>query len=56
MVFTQNNELSAFTEVEGRPTVLIVASDEREVEFLRPALEENGIIIEVVVRHVPMGT
>lgn len=46
--FFQNNELSAFTEVKGRPSVLIVTPDEREVDFLRPALQENGLLVDVV--------
>ncbi|MBZ0308907.1 MAG: VWA domain-containing protein, partial [Anaerolineae bacterium] len=46
--FYQNNELSAFTEVRGRPSVLLVAQDEREIEFLQPALEENGLLVNVV--------
>jgi len=54
--FYQNNELSAFTEVKGRPAVLLVATDEREVEFLRPALEENGLIVDIVKpRSLPTG-
>lgn len=54
--FYQNNELSAFTEVRGRPSVLLVTPDEREVEFLRPALEENGLVVNVVKpRDLPAG-
>lgn len=54
--FYQNNELSAFTEVKGRPTVLLVANDPQEIEFLQPALEENGIIVEVThPRDLPTG-
>jgi Mg-chelatase subunit ChlD len=45
--FYQNNELSSFTEVKGRPSVLLVASDDQEIEFLRPALEENGLVVDV---------
>lgn len=54
--FYQNNELSAFTEVRGRPSVLLVAQDEREIEFLQPALEENGLVVNVVKpRDLPSG-
>ena len=54
--FYQNNELSAFTEVKGRPTVLLVTPDEREIEFLRPALEESGLLVDVVSpRNLPTG-
>lgn len=54
--FYQNNELSAFTEVRGRPSVLLVTPDEREIEFLRPALEENGLVVNVVKpRDLPTG-
>ncbi|MFP4320965.1 MAG: VWA domain-containing protein [Anaerolineales bacterium] len=54
--YFQNNELSAFTEVRGRTSVLLVAPDPREVEFLRPALEENGLRVETVTpREMPTG-
>ncbi|NJL94181.1 MAG: VWA domain-containing protein [Anaerolineae bacterium] len=54
--FYQNNELAAFTEVRGRPTVLLVANDQREVEFLQPALEETGLVVEVIApRDLPTG-
>lgn len=52
--FYQNNELSAFTEVRGRPSVLLVTPDEREIEFLRPALEHSGLLVSVATpRDLP---
>ena len=45
--FHENNELSAFTEVRGRPAVLLVADDEREIEFLLPALEQQGLVVDI---------
>ncbi|MBN1201819.1 MAG: VWA domain-containing protein [Anaerolineae bacterium] len=54
--FYQNNELSAFTEVTGAPRVLLVATDEREVEALRDLLQETGLQVEVQGPHdLPLG-
>jgi len=54
--FFQNNELSAFTQVRGRPTVLLVTQSDEDIQFLRPALEENGILVETVTpRDLPTG-
>jgi uncharacterized membrane protein len=48
--FVQNNELSAFTEVTGRPRVLIVAANNEdspdEAVQLRAALEAAGLWVE----------
>jgi uncharacterized membrane protein len=52
--FFQNNELSAFTEVEGRPNVLLVTPDESETLYLQAALEENGLVVETITpRNLP---
>ncbi|MBN1681912.1 MAG: VWA domain-containing protein [Anaerolineae bacterium] len=54
--FYQNNELSAFTEVTGPPRVLLVTTDEREIESLRDALEQTGLRVEVQGPHdLPLG-
>ncbi|MBN2303989.1 MAG: VWA domain-containing protein [Anaerolineae bacterium] len=54
--FYQNNQLSAFTEVTGPPRVLLVASDDREIESLRSVLEETGLQIDVQgPRDLPIG-
>ena len=45
--FYQNNQLAAFTEVTGSPRVLLVTSDEREIESLRSVLEESGLQVDV---------
>lgn len=50
--FTQNNHLSAFTQISGRPQILVVASDPEvanevsETQFLEAALEDSGFIID----------
>ncbi len=43
--FSQNNQLSAFSQVVGPSRVLMVTSDETETQFLLPALEQAGIIV-----------
>lgn len=54
--FYQNNQLSAFTEVTGPPRILLVTSDEREIEALRPVLEESGVEVDVKgPRDLPIG-
>ncbi len=54
--FYQNNQLSAFTQVTGPPRVLLVTSDEREIESLRAVLEESGLQIDVQgPRDLPLG-
>ncbi len=54
--FYQNNQLSAFTEVTGPPRVLLVTSDEREIESLRAVLEESGLQVDVQgPRDLPLG-
>lgn len=54
--FYQNNQLSAFTEVTGPPRVLLVTSDEREIESVQKVLEESGLQVEVQGPHdLPMG-
>lgn len=45
--FNQNNQLSAFSQVVGPSRVLMITSDESEVQFLLPALEQAGIIVDV---------
>jgi uncharacterized membrane protein len=52
--FYQNNQLSAFTEVTGAPRVLLVTTDNREIEALQPALEATGLQIDVA-DALPLG-
>jgi uncharacterized membrane protein len=55
-VFYQNNQLSAFTQVTGPPRVLLVTSDEREIETLRAMLEDTGLRVDVQgPRDLPLG-
>lgn len=54
--FTQNNELSALTQVTGRPRVLIVTSDPAETQFLEAALREAGLEMDTIApENMPLG-
>lgn len=54
--FEQNNRLSAFTQVTGRPRVLIVTSDPAESQYLQAALQEAGLDIDIKApEEVPLG-
>lgn len=46
--FSQNNQLSAFSQVVGPSRVLLVSRDDEEIQFLLPALEQAGILIDVI--------
>jgi len=46
--YNQNNQLSAFSQVVGPSRVLMVTSDETETQFLLPALEQAGILIDTI--------
>lgn len=46
--FSQNNLLSAFSQVVGPARVLLVRDDESETQHLLPALEQAGVLVEVV--------
>ena len=46
--FYQNNQLAAFTEVTGPPRVLILTTDDREIEALRDVLAESGLQVDVM--------
>lgn len=46
--FRQNNQLATFSQVVGPPRVLLVAQDEQETVHLLPALQELGIVVDVV--------
>lgn len=54
--FYQNNQMGAFTRVEGDPRVLVVASDPDEIRYLVPALEESGLTVDVIAPgRLPIG-
>ncbi len=60
--FTQNNELSAFTQVSGRSRVLVVTNEPdvpgqpTEADFLVQALSDAGLLIEQVTpEEMPLG-
>jgi uncharacterized membrane protein len=46
--FFQNNQLSTFSRVIGPPRLLLVAPDLDEVANLRPALEQSGLVVDVI--------
>ena len=45
--FSQNNQLGAFSQVVGPARALLIRADEAEIEHLRPALEQAGLIVDV---------
>ena len=45
--FNQNNQLGAFSQVIGPARVLLVSVDESETQFLLPALQQAGILVDV---------
>ena len=45
--FNQNNQLGAFSQVIGPARVLLVRVDESETQFLLPALQQAGILVDV---------
>ncbi len=49
--FYQNNQLAAFTEVQGPPRALLVTDDPREIEALLPALESADLRVDVATAH-----
>ena len=54
--FAQNNQLGAFSQVIGPARVLLVASDAAETQFLLPALQQAGILIETAPpRSLPVN-
>lgn len=46
--FTQNNQLAAFSQVVGPSRILLVSRDDEEIQFLLPALEQAGILVDVI--------
>ena len=46
--FNQNNQLGAFSQVVGPARTLLVSVDESETQYLSPALEQAGILVDVV--------
>ena len=45
--FNQNNQLAAFSQVVGPARILLVTAAESETQFLLPALEQAGILVDV---------
>ena len=46
--FNQNNQLGAFSQVVGPARVLLVSVEDSETQYLLPALEQAGILVDVV--------
>ena len=44
--FNQNNQLAAFSQVVGPARVLMVSGDDAEIQFLLPALEQAGVLVD----------
>lgn len=54
--FYQNNQLSAFSRVVGPPRVLLMYNTEDDITYLRPALEEVGLTVDIVQpEQLPVG-
>jgi uncharacterized membrane protein len=54
--FYQNNTMSGFSRVVGPPRVLVVASDPIETQFLIPALQESGLVVDTATpTSLPIG-
>lgn len=50
--YSQNNRLSAFSQVVGQPRVLLLAENEEEVQFVRPAIEAAGYEVVTLAPHM----
>ena len=46
--FNQNNQLGAFSQVVGPARVLLVSAEEDETQYLLPALQQAGLVVDVV--------
>ncbi len=44
--FNQNNQMAAFSQVVGPARVLMVSGDDAEIQFLLPALEQAGVLVD----------
>lgn len=54
--FTENNQLSAFTQVSGRSRVLLVRSEPQETVALEAALSDAGLLLDVITpEEMPLG-
>ncbi len=54
--FYQNNLLSAFSRVVGPPRVLLLHTDNAEIRYLLPALEEAGLTVDAMQpEQLPLG-
>ncbi|MCB9453151.1 MAG: VWA domain-containing protein [Anaerolineaceae bacterium] len=54
--FYQNNQLATFSRVIGPPRVLLLYVDPVEIEHLRPALEEAGLVVDALTPdQLPIG-
>jgi uncharacterized membrane protein len=54
--FFQNNQLSTFSQVIGPPRVLIVTTDENEARYIRDALTQSGLSVDVAApTDLPIG-
>lgn len=54
--FYQNNQLGAFSRVEGEPRVLVVGGTPEDTQYLIPALEESGLTVDSIAPdELPLG-
>jgi uncharacterized membrane protein len=54
--FYQNNQLSTFSQIVGAPRVLLLYSDQAEIQYLLPALEQAGLTVDTMQpEQLPIG-
>ena len=46
--FSQNNQLGAFSQVVGPARVLLVSADAAETQYLLPALQKAGLVVDLI--------
>ncbi|NWF67980.1 MAG: VWA domain-containing protein [Chloroflexi bacterium] len=54
--FFQNNQMATFSRVVGPPRVLVVSVDDAETQYLIPALEQSGLVVDTATPNsLPVG-
>ncbi|MFN8371574.1 MAG: VWA domain-containing protein [Anaerolineae bacterium] len=54
--FYQNNNMATFSRVVGPPRVLVVSSSTEETQYLVPALQESGLVVDMATpTSLPIG-
>jgi uncharacterized membrane protein len=54
--YYQNNQMATFSRVIGPPRVLVVSTTDEETQFIIPALQETGLIVDTATpTSLPIG-